>query len=187
MKLHQKEIFKRNFQFILFITLSVFFALTMILNLRILIAERSPVLIAIDSNGARIVRENSDPIYKSEAIGFIQKFLFHTYNFNAENFMQRLGFATALMSDQLWKIKKQEILSLKEKIERDEITIDGKIEKLTKNDDTYFALVSVKEKSRMSSKVHQIEIKLKLNAVSRSQDNPSGLEVAEYDEVTHNL
>lgn len=183
MKIHAQEIFKRNTQFILFIAMAIICSLSGVISMRAILKSNRPLIIGIDNNGTRIVTEANDPIYKTEAIAFIQKFIFNVYNFNAENFMKRIGLTTSFMSEDLWKKKRSEILDLKSKVERDDITITGQIEKMTLDEQgVYHGLVIVKEKSRMNEQDHKLEVAIKLKQVLRSQDNPYGLEVDSYEE-----
>ncbi len=184
MNIHYFENLKRNLQFVIFIALSIMFLLSVGLHIKTLSHEKNITLIAIDSNGTRIVSDQYDPIYKTEATVFIKKFISNLYNFNPENFMQRVGLTTSLMSESLWKEKKSQIMDLKTKVERDEISLSSEILKLTKDSDgSYYALVSLTEKTRMHSRNHQIEIKLTLSPIERSEANPQGLEVSTYVET----
>lgn len=184
MKIHSREIFKRNSQFILFIATAVLCLVSVVVNLRVLAKSSRSLIIGIDSNGTRIVTDQADPIYKTEAVAFIQKFLFNVYNFDPENFMKRLGLATTMMSDDLWKSKRSEILDLKNKVERDAIQITGQVQKITFDElGVYHGLVFVKERSRMNEQDHRIGVSIKLKVVPRTQDNPYGLEVDSYEEA----
>lgn len=184
MKIHAREIFKRNTQFILFIATALLCLLSVTVNLKVLSKSSRPMIIGIDSNGTRIVTDQADPIYKTEAVAFIQKFLFNVYNFDSENFIKRIGLTTTMMSEDLWKSKRSEILDLKNKVERDGIRISGQVLKMTLDDSgVYHGLVSVKEQSRMNEQDHRIEVAIKLKSVPRSQDNPFGLEVDSYEET----
>lgn len=183
MRFHAQEIFKRNIQFILFILVATLCLVSSAIGIKAIYGSKQPIIIAIDSNGSRIVTDLNDPIYKTEAIAFVQKFLFNVYNFDSANFIKRIGFATSLMSEELWKKKESEILDLKSKIERDNIAISGLVIKMSRDDEgTYHAIVKATERTRLNEQEHQIEVALKLKSVSRNQDNPSGLEVDSYEE-----
>ena len=184
MKIHAHEIFKRNIQFLLFIFTTLVCLISTAFSIKAIQRSSSPIIIGIDLNGTRVVTESNDPIFKTEATAFIQKFLFHVYNFDSSNFMQRIGYATSIMSDDLWKRKQSEIMDLKSKVENDGISISAQIQKLTKDESgTYHAALLVHENSRMNEQVHTIEVKMKLNSVPRTQENPSGLEVDSYEET----
>lgn len=187
MKIHAQEIFKRNIQFILFVTVTVVCLISSLLSFKAITKASRPVIIGIDANGTRIVTETSDPIYKTEAVAFIQKFFFNAYNFDQTNFYKRLGFATTLMSEDLWKKKEHEILDLKSKVERDNIELNSQILKLTKDDDgTYHGLVEIKERNRLNQQDHKVIVSIKLKTIPRSQENPFGLEVDSYEEALVN-
>lgn len=183
MKIHAQEIFKRNVQFILFIGVTAICLVSSMLSLKSLSRSSKPLIIGIDANGTRVVTEANDPIYKTEAIAFIQKFFFNAYNFDQRNFFKRLGYATTLMSEDLWKKKEGEILDLKNRIERDNIEVSSQILKLTKDEEgTYHGLVQLKEQSRLNQQDHKVVVAIKLKVVPRNQDNPFGLEVDSYEE-----
>lgn len=183
MKIHCREILKRNIQFLLFLGLSLFCFVTCIVCLKVLVSTKKPTIIAIDLNGTRLVSSEADPIFKTEATAFIKKYLFNIYNFNSNNFMQRIGYATSLMSEDLWNKKRSEVLDLKAKVERDEISLSGEIQKLTLDESgQYHALIEVIEKSRLNEMKHLVGAVLSLKKVDRSGDSPYGLEVDLYEE-----
>lgn len=183
MNLHVKETIKRNLEFIMFVCIIILFVLSFILNSSAIMKSKIPIIIGIDANGTRVVTEPLDPIYKTEATRFIQKFLTSIYNFKTDNFVKQIGYATNVMSDELWETKRTEILELKDRIDRDQISIQGSVQKLTKDESgIYFALIDVTEKSRMNQKDHKVKVALKLKVVERTSDNPTGLLVDSYDE-----
>lgn len=183
MKIHAQEIFKRNIQFILFIAMAFICIVSSLLSFRAISKATRPVIIGIDANGTRIVTEASDPIYKTEAVAFIQKFFFNAYNFDSRNFFKRLGYATTLMSEDLWKKKEKEIIDLKSKVERDQIELAGQVMKVTKDEaGIYHGLVQIREKTRLNEQEHKVIVSLKLKTVPRTSENPFGLEVDSYEE-----
>lgn len=183
MKLYAQEILKRNIEFALFTALSAMFLVSMALNMKVLLKNKEPLLIAIDGNGTRIVQEAQDPIFKTEAVSFIQNFIVNSYNFNHDNFMQRIGLATTMMSDALWKSKRTSILDLKKKVEADEISVAGEIERISRDEHgNYHILVKAQEKSRLSIQDRKLKILVGIKAVPRSQNNPWGMEVDSYEE-----
>ncbi len=127
--------------------------------------------------------EQNDPIYKTEATAFIQRFTYNVYNFSTENFIKRLGVATTMMSEDLWKRKRSEIIDLRSKIERDETALTGKLLKSTLDDTgAYHGLIDIEEKSRLNVQKHKIEVAIKLKTVPRSPENPTGMEIDSYEE-----
>lgn len=184
MRIHRQEILKRNIQFIVFMAMALICLIAVVVNLKVLGGLSQPLIIGIDTNGTRIVTSQNDPIYKTEAVSFIRKFLFSIYNFDSENFMRRMGLTTTMMSEDLWKTKKSEILDLKNRIERDNIQLTGEIQKMTLDESgVYHGLILVKERSRLNEQSHRISVALKLKSVPRTSDNPYGLEVDSYEEA----
>lgn len=183
MQRHLIEILKRNIQFILFVLMVGLSLISTGLSIFTLFKLRNPVIIGIDPNGTRIVREHKDPIFKTEAVSFIQRFTFNVFNFDSQNFFKRLGAATTVMSDALWDKKRREIMDLRNRVERDEISLTGVIQEMTLDDKgTYHCLVSVKKKSRLNIQEHKIKIAIRLKATKRTPENPYGLEVDSYEE-----
>lgn len=184
MRIHAQEILKRNIQFLLFVGIAVLFLITAGLSLKVIYKSEKPMIIAIDANGTRLVSDLQDPIYKTEAIAFIQKFFFNAYNFDSTNFFKRIGYATTAMSEDLWRRKEQEILDLKSRVERDKIALSGKVQKLTQsNDGTYHAAIFLDEQNRLNRSQHELVVSLKLRKVDRTSENPYGLEVESYEET----
>lgn len=182
MNLHAQEILKRNFQFLIFLGMSILCLLSLIATTAVLLKAK-PQIIAIDTNGTRFVTDQNDPVYKSEKTSFIQKFIANIYNFNSENFMKKIGVATTMMSEELWGRKRNEILDLKSRVERDDISLSSSIEKLSLEDDAYFGLISIREKNRFHEKNHKIKVKMTLKVITRSKENPAGLEIDGYEEI----
>lgn len=183
MKVHIRETLKRNFEFIMFVSIFVMFIVAIVFNIKSISKSGSPTIIAIDANGTRVVTSEQDPIYKTEALKFLQKFLVSVYNFDSLSFVKQIGYATNVMSDELWEKRKNEILELQERVERDHISLSGKIQKLTVDENgNYFALINVTEQSRLSKKEHLIRAKVTLKIKNRTADNPAGLVVDTYEE-----
>lgn len=183
MKIHAQEIFKRNIQFLMFISTAVLCSVSSLVSYQAIRKSTTPVIIGIDANGTRVVTEFTDPIYKTEALSFIQKFFFNAYNFDSRNFFKRLGFATTLMSEDLWKKKENEILDLKAKVIRDNIELSSDLIKITKDEaGIYHGLIQLKEKTRLNEQDHKVIVSIKLKNVPRTSENPYGMEVDSYEE-----
>ena len=187
MHIHKLEIMKRNITFLCFLGMTFMFLITIAIFIKSITRSHTPTLIAIDSNGTRIISDEMDPIFKTEAMSLIRKFTFNLYNFDSTTFMQRVGLTTSLMSDELWKNKRSEIMNLKDKIEKNEISVSGELQKLNKVDPNhYLAILEINETSRMNSRIHKIQVAITIQAVARNEENPWGLEVTEYVETPIN-
>lgn len=183
MKAYTQELLKRNLQFILFLATAVISSVSLVVSIRTNSKNHMPVLIAIDQNGTRIVKEVDDPIFTTEAMSFIQRFVGSIYNFDSISFMKKVGVATSLMSEKLWKEKRSSILDLKTRVEKDEISVSGRITKITKDGNTYYLLIDATEKSRMNVQERLIKVAINLQAVQRNAENPWGMEVDSYEET----
>jgi hypothetical protein len=167
----------------MFVSISILFVFSFILNASSLFKAKRPVLIAIDQNGTRIVTEEKDPIFKTEAVAFIQRFLRSVYNFKSDSFVRNIGYATNVMSEDLWEAKKNEIIDLKNRVDRDQVSVNGIIQKLSLDENgIYYALIDVKEYSRLSERNHRVKVAIKLKQSLRTLENPTGLMVDSYEE-----
>lgn len=184
MSFYQSEMLKRNIQLALFIGLSILFFVTSIFNIKAIATAKTPVLIAIDANGTRVIAKNEDPIFTTEAVGFITKFITSLNNFGPNDFMSKVGFATGMMSEELWKSKKASIIDLRSRVEKDEITVESELLKLTKDDKgQYFGLIRLKEKSRLNISEKTIKVEITLKTKPRTPEAPAGLEIDKYEET----
>lgn len=167
----------------MFIGMCILFVIGIAVNIGVALKSKNSLIIAIDSNGARVVSAEKDPIFKTEATRFIQRFLASVYNFQSDTFVKQIGYAANVMSDELWSLKKDEIMNLKDRVEADQVILKGNIQKLSLGENgIYYALVDVSEKSRISEKKHLVKISLKLKQTVRNNENPSGLLVDSYEE-----
>ncbi len=147
-------------------------------------AAENPVLIAIDSNGTRVISRLDDPIFETEAVSFVKSFLERLYNFTPETFEKNVGFAAELMEITLWEEKKDQTLSLQKAVFEQKLRLESEVLGISKvNDHDYQALLKVKETSRISEKERTVKIKLSLFRGKRRQENPWGIEVKSYEEI----
>jgi hypothetical protein len=147
-------------------------------------AAEAPYLIAIDSNGTRLVTREDDPIFQTEAVSFIKTFLERLHNFSPDTFIKSVGFASELMSLELWEQKKEQITSLQETVNAQKISLETEILGISKVTETdYQALLKVKESSRITEREKTVKIKLSLLRSERRSQNPWGIEVKTYEEI----
>ncbi len=173
---------KRNVM--LFLTLiSFLFCLGSVISMsHALSIANDPLILAIDSNGTRVVRRSDDPIFETEAIQFLKFYLKNLYTFSSLDFLKNVGVATGYMSLDLWEKERSKILGQYEIITKDQITSVATIKKIFKEDDTEFvAIISISEKSRLSQEKRLLKLRLQLNKVPRSNFNPYGIEVRGYE------
>lgn len=183
MRAYLNENLKKSWMlYLLMLSVSLSFV-SLGINMKSILQSKKPILIAIDLNGTRIVQEQTDPIFNTEAVNFISIFISHLYNFDSGTFVKQIGYATNLMSEDLWKAKKSEIMELRAKVDSNEIVLRSEIRKITKNESgEYFVLITTTEKSRISTQSNEVTVKISLQSTARSSDNPYGLEIRGYSE-----
>lgn len=177
-------VFRRNAE--LFIMgLSVLLCAIALFSLRqALSISQKPLLIAIDSNGTRIVTKKDDPIFETEAVQFIKSFVSHLYNFTPTNFVDQVGEATGLMNVNLWQDEENKILEKKSVVERDQISMVSRIKGIYRKSEFEFnVVINSIEMSRLSRVSRTIQAIVTIQKTQRSEMNPYGLEVTKYDEA----
>ena len=147
-------------------------------------SSKIPFLIGIDQNGTRVIHNHDDPLFKSELVNFIRVYIQKLYNFKPESFDANVGFATGYMSEELWNLKKDQILSLKSKVLANQIQVETKLSKISKeNDGSYKIDLKSTKLSRASRSTRNFQLKLSLAKTDRTQKNPYGIEVTNYEEI----
>lgn len=143
-----------------------------------------PLIIGIDKNGTRLLKTHSDPLFKVEVVNFIKIYIEKLYNFSPSNFEETVGLATNFMSESLWNEKKDQILSLKEQVKKNQITVQTKLQEIKKMDDgSFLAKLKTDQLRRSSKSSKNFQLKLSLNKITRNEMNPYGIEVISYEEI----
>lgn len=177
-------ILKRNIGLILniisiLISTSAIFVVNKALNI-----TKEPYLIAIDSNGTRVVSRKDDPIFDTEAIAFCRDFVKKMYNFNPTTFHDQVGSATELLSIKLWDEKKTGIHQYQEIVTKDHISLESSVNKILKNSENVFTVIlNTVESNRFAKTERNLKLDLAFSRVQRTQSNPYGLEVTSYAET----
>lgn len=174
---------KRNTM--LFLTsLSVFFCFISVIQIsKALSIANDPLILAIDSNGTRVVRRKDDPIFETEAISFIKFYLENLYNFTPENFLKNVGIATSYMSLELWEKEKGKILSHHKYIQENQMSLRAEIRRIYKDDPmVYTSILILEETSRMATGRRGLKLKIYIRRVPRTPLNPYGIEVERYED-----
>lgn len=146
------------------------------------------LIIGIDQNGTRIVTEQEDPIFKTEAINFIRTFVSLSYNFDQETFADNAAKYSDLLSLKLWNEKKSDILRAAEEIKKEPLqfsTIITKIAKDKDKDSNEYYKVYTEQTITRRAKVDKLKylVTLQIEKVEkRTKDNPYGFEVTFLEE-----
>jgi len=145
------------------------------------------LLVGIDTNGTRLITSPQDPLFKTEVTNFLVNFISNLYNFNSKNFKDKVGQATALMSESLWANEREKLLSLMSRVEKENISISGEILKIVKNETgAYIIDLNVKEESKLKVKKSKIQLKINVAQTARTKQNPWGMEVVNVDDYAAN-
>lgn len=172
---------KRNVMLVL-TSVSVLFCFFSVFQIsKALSIANDPLILAIDSNGTRVVRRQDDPIFETEAISFLKFYLKNLYNFTPDDFLRNVGIATSYMSISLWEEEKTKILSQHKQIMENQVSMVSDVRKIFKvSDNEFSSLIVIDEKSRLSTSKRILKLKLLLKKIPRSDLNPYGIEVEGY-------
>jgi hypothetical protein len=116
-------------------------------------------------------------------INFLRNFVMFVYNFDELNYLKNLNRGSYLMSDQFWTKTSEEIPKVSQAIRDQKIQQTAVIEKMTKIDGDTYDLFTVNQYQR----AHEIEtrnykIRVKIQTVQRTKENPWGMEVTNADQ-----
>lgn len=174
-------VMKRNLGLILNIISILISAFSLIIVNKALNITKEPYLIAIDTNGTRVVSRQDDPIFDTEAISFCRDFVKQMYNFTPSTFHTQIGDATKLLSVKLWKEKESGINQYQARVILEQISLDAQITKILKNSANNFTvLVGTIESNRFAKTERNLKLDLNFSRVQRTPSNPYGLEVISY-------
>ncbi len=144
--------------------------------------ESETVLIGIDANGTRVISQTEDPLFKTEVVNFVRRFVSLAYNFDEVSFMDNVGSASELMTLELWNKKKHEINGLFELVKKEKISHSAVLQKIALKDGTYQVLIETNQMMRMANKKKLVLVQLQINKKERTPTNPWGMEIASLDE-----
>ena len=178
------EVLKRNFQLLLVSIAIISSVMATIYTTMTLNKLKNPILIAIDTNGTRLVSRLDDPIFDTEMVQFMRKFFAELYNFDPATFTEHVGGASSMMSEKLWKNQKDKLLKLKSEVAKNEIHLEGFLRKLTKTTQgQYMALIATKQTSRLQNSEQELIVEFQVARTTRNEINPWGLEIIKYEET----
>lgn len=152
----------------------------------VLLLRSKPILIGIDENGVRVIAEDKDKLVLNEKLNLIKRFVFHYYNFDANDYDGQLTVAGNLMNNSLWETKQQEFrrLSLNLK-EHPTLLQQAKIEDIRLIDEcTYEVDLTLSVQEKLHTTLVKLRTEVKIIPHVRSTDNPFSWEVNAYAEST---
>lgn len=143
-----------------------------------LTASNETVLIGIDKNGTRVITAQDDPLFKTEVVNFLTRFVALLYNFDANSFVDNVGSASDLMTVQLWQKEKDKTIKLGDLVKREQISHSAIVQKISKTSGKYQVLIETNQMMRMKNHKQAVKLEIELQQVERSPRNPWGMEVA---------
>jgi hypothetical protein len=149
--------------------------------------EEKTVLIGIDENGTRIIENTDDPLLKTEIVAFLRHFTLLMYNFDQQTYLENVGSASELMSENLWGELKEALRSKQSIVKEHNVSHTGIVEKIIKVDSSQFEVVVRGFEQRKIKRVERLfKIQVSLRAQDRNQINPWGVEVDGLKEIPLN-
>ena len=174
-------LFRKNL--LLIAVLLALFSWGIITSVMLLKKTDKLILVGIDQNGTRIISNLDDPLYKVEVVNFVKTFFSNLYSFDADSFDQNLGAASDLMSIELWKSQEALILKLGQDVKKEKITHSNKLQSISKNDDgSYQVVMHTAETYRAKTVNNDLQVRLKIKKIERTEKNPWGMEVTSLEE-----
>ncbi len=150
----------------------------------ILLVRNQPqtLLIGMDENGVRVIRDERDRLVAGEKLNFIKRYLSYSYNFDSKDYDDRMTSAGNLMSTKLWEEKASEFKKIREEAKNTpEITQESTIEEIRFIDDyTFEADLGLKISKRLKTISVPLRVTIKIAPHLRTIDNPYSWEVTSY-------
>lgn len=176
-------ILKRNILLLLTAASLVLCATAVALMNKAIKIAQDPILIAIDSNGTRVISKSDDPIFDTEAIQFAKMFVGKIYNFTPQNIADGMNETSGFLSIELWDEEQSKFRSTIDNAIKNQIFMTGSIQRVVKHSQTEYTIyLKNQETTRATVQDRNISLKLYLQRVQRTQLNPYGIEVHRYEE-----
>lgn len=136
------------------------------------------ILISLEEDGTRILRDGQDPALAKEKLNFLKEYLFYAYQYTEANYDRRITQAGSLMSDKLWKEKEEEFQRIWKKMKESPITQTARILDLRDLGEGYFeADIDVQIQSRLLERSTKTKVTLRIQPHKRTTENPYGWEI----------
>ena len=178
--------FKPYFQLQALKSIFTMVVLSWAITASILLVRNKPqtILIGIDENGVRVIRDDRDRLVAQEKLNFLKRYLHYSYNYDAKDFEEKITLAGNLMSAKLWEEKSPEFRRIKEGFSADATLIqEATIEDIRLVDDYNFQSdIAVKVTKKLQITPVKLHVVLKIGPHARTTDNPFSWEVISYEE-----
>jgi hypothetical protein len=147
-----------------------------------LTTKSETILIGIDQNGTRIISKADDPLFKTEVVNFLRRFVALQYNFDESTFEDNVGSASELMTIQLWEREKAKIIELGKVVKKEKIAYTANLQKITTKDGKFQMLLETNQMMRMKNAKSLIKVDVEIVQTKRTAQNPWGMEIASLTE-----
>ena len=151
------------------------------------------ILIGIDEAGTRLVTASSDRLLQSELKNFLKTFFDAYYVYDEKNYLDQIGKATEIMTDELWQKNKDRLLELHEKLQKNPLSQSMEIESIdlveasgqdssgagTGSHGKIESVLVIKVHSRLVEQKVRLKVNIEFKKHERDEKNPWGFEITE--------
>ncbi len=182
MMIFKSKLYREEIKHWLVIVLSICFGI--VGSIHSIQSAPQTLLIGIDESGVRLIKEGNDRLLQVELKQFLKYFLDQYYTYNSETFKDRLGFATELMSFDLWEREKPKLLEIQEKLNKAPLSQFSEIENIDLVEyGKIEALIRVKIKSRLNENELKLRVFIRYQNQMRNEKNPWNFEITELSDA----
>jgi hypothetical protein len=146
--------------------------------------ESKTVLIGVDQNGTRVIRNQEDPLLKTEIVAFLRHFSLLMYNFDQNSYLKNVGAASELMSQNLWLELEGALKDKLKTVKEYQISHSAFVEQIKRTDPSKYEVVVRGFEQRKINRVERLfKVELSLLKSERNEINPWGIEVDGLKEI----
>lgn len=161
----------------------VLFAWALTASVMLLRLRPQTFLVGIDDNGVRVINDERDRLVAKEKTNLVKRYLSLAYNYESDDYNERITQAGNLMTEALWNEKKAEYKRIAAGLKIQTRTQETKVEDIRLVDDYMFQcdlLITVKNK--LITEQVKLRAEIWVQAHKRNQLNPYAWEVVKYAE-----
>jgi len=142
------------------------------------------ILVGIDDAGVRLITANSDRLLQAELKSFLKTFFEYYYTYDEKTFLDQIGHATELMSDDLWQRNKDKLLELQQKLQKTPLSQSMEIETIDLLEQGKIeAVLGLKVRARLNEQKVRLKVLIEFKKHERSEKNTWGFEVVELSDA----
>lgn len=138
------------------------------------------VLVTLDKDGfARIITDTNDLLLKKEMGAFINHFLSLYYGYSDKDFLNRIGDATDLMTDELWLQKKEDLVKISEDLKAMPLIQEVKVLSIDLvSENKLEAELELSITTRLQATKARLRVEVELKHAPRTLKHPWGYQIA---------